>query len=336
MKNRSYLIPLLSLFAPLLSVSSALAYDTDCATFSRGLLFKASHSNAGYAQNVALNNCKTSGNTFNSECDSNLVCTVGPQAIDRCSTFSRALLFESSSDVRGFARHQAIARCKSSGNTWNTECDSNVHCELERPGPGGNPYPSDPYPSEPYPSEPYPSDPYPSEPYPSEPRRGEIRAYDLVGQWRASNCNYCFLQVSIHEGKLYGDMVPWETNQTRSGGPRKMLLLTGNLLQYRGDIFRIERVGGRRSSQGLRIVNTSQPNGSRNVRSAELESYRPAPNPGPIPPRPRQVTCTLRRNGQVYTATQSNRSTALSTVLARCAADARGYVCRSSDAVCTQ
>jgi hypothetical protein len=326
MKNRPYLIPLLSLFAPLLSVSSALAYDTDCATFSRGLLFKASHYNGGYAQNVALNNCKSSGSTSNTECDSNLVCTVGPQAMDRCSTFSRALLFESSSEVRGFARHQAIARCKSSGNTSNTECDSNVHCELDGRVPGGNPYPSDPY----------PSDPLPSEPFPNDPRDGQVRASDLVGQWRASNCNYCFLQVSAHRGQLTADMTPWDTNRSYSGGPQAMILLSGNLLQYRGDIFRIERVGGRRSSLGLRIVNTSRPNGSRNVQSAELESYRPAPNPGPLPPRRRQVTCTLRRQGRVYTATQATRGTAMAAVLAQCAADARGYVCRSSDAVCTK
>jgi hypothetical protein len=329
MKNRNLLIPMLSIVAPLLSITSALAYDTECATFSRGLLFRTSHYNPGYAQNVALNNCKSSGSTSNSECDSNLVCTDRPAPMDRCSTFSRGLLFESSSDVRGFAQHQAIARCKASGSTSNTECDSNVRCDLDPSGPV-DPYP--PMPTDPYP--PRPTDPYPPGPGPSyPPSSGQVRATELVGQWRASNCNYCFLQVSLHRGQLYGDMTPWDTNRSYSGGLQPIVLLAKNMIEYRGDIFRVDRVGSR-SSLGLSMVNISRRSTSRNVQTAELESYRPAP--GPIPPRPRAVSCTIHKNGRIYRASGTTRGKAMASILAQCAADARGYVCRSSEAVCTQ
>src|SRR5690606_16373366 len=169
-----------------------------------------------------------------------------------------------------------LTNCRSHSGTLNSECEANISCDLDRSYPAPHPGPGGGLPG-PGPGGRLPG-PGPGGRLPGPAPLPEIGS-QLIGQWKASNCSHCFLQVSEYGGQLYGDMNPWDLNRSASNGAQPIVILSRDLLEYRGDTFRIERD---RYSSRLRIVNTNTWSRN-NVQSAELSSYAPAPIPQPIP-----------------------------------------------------
>lgn len=58
---------------------------------------------------------------------------------------------------------------------------------------------------------------------------------------------------------------------------------------------------------------------------------RPVPGPRPVPPTPRNVSCSIYN----FTSIAQSEQAARTEVLRLCAASSRGYVCRGSDVRCT-
>jgi hypothetical protein len=73
-----------------------------------------------------------------------------------------------------------------------------------------------------------------------------INDYELVGTWKADNCATCYLEVTMYNGTLYGDMDPWGGfyNPSYSQGPQPIYTYAGgDEFMYRGDTFHIDRMG---------------------------------------------------------------------------------------------
>ncbi len=208
-----------------------------CRTDSNGYPFEYASRDARYSEEQAIRGCQSHPATDNRECQININCDDGRYnaPVLSCDTISRGRTFRYSSRDVSFSREKALAKCKSDPSTDNRECEVNLRCDTAIP-----------------------------------PTTGRDLFQYLDGTFQATNCPNCFLQVTRYGRDIYGDMMPWQTSRSYSGGPQIISITGVDTFVYRGDHYRLRLSPSTRPSRGILTMDRLTRNAP-NVESASRE-----------------------------------------------------------------